>query len=184
MPLTREQLDAWFTDHPPTTDEQAAEALYNTWVSERGWVPWAPGGNSDAQDRARALAVGKGTAQKYQALLRRQQNAVCSITQGFYENIMGQPLRNLISDECESFAILINDLAPDGADKGAAIEHVRLACRALHEAATAGGYSQTVLMDIGAVEMMRARWAAIYAVTCGAAAPVPAPAPAPVREVA
>ena len=37
------------------TDEAAAKALYETWHSQPGYLPWQDGGNSQKQDEAREL---------------------------------------------------------------------------------------------------------------------------------
>ena len=170
--MTDAQLDNWFTYHAPTTDEQEAEALYNTWVSQRGWTPWTPGGNSDAQDRARAQTVGKGTASKYAAIRRAENNCWISIQQGIYENLGLPRLYALINEECKKFAIVIDNLAPDSADKTAAIRCVRLARNAFNESVTVPTNQDgkrdhlAWLFTVGQTELVKARWQANSAIAC------------------
>jgi hypothetical protein len=111
------------------------------------------------------------TAPKYKAIREKERNVHLSITQGFYENLVGAALYDLINKECQSLAVLIDELAPDSADKSAAIRCVRLARNAYNEAATpvdgATNKNRTWLIGIAEAELVKARWQANSAIACG-----------------
>lgn len=110
------------------------------------------------------------TAPKYKAIREKERNVHLSITQGFYENLSGPPLYDLINKECQAFAVLIDEVAPDSADKSAAIRCVRLARNAYNEAATptdgSANKNQTWLIEIAEAELVKARWQANSAIAC------------------
>ena len=37
-------------------EEVLARVIYDSWIGQPGWAPWAAGGNSDKQEEARRLA--------------------------------------------------------------------------------------------------------------------------------
>lgn len=173
MPMTQSQLDNWFTYHAPTTNEQEAEALYDTWRDQPGWVPWVAGGNSDMQDLARTRSFGRATGPKYEAIRKAEHACWVSIQQGIYENLGLPQLYTLINEECKMFAVTIDNLAPDSADKAAAIRCVRLARNAFNECVTVptnqDGKRDHLpwLFTVAQVELVKARWQANSAIACG-----------------
>ena len=173
MPMTQSQLDNWFTHHAPTTNEQEAEALYDTWRDQPGWVPWVAGGNSDMQDLARTRSFGRATGPKYEAIRKAEHACWVSIQQGIYENLGLPQLYTLINEECKMFAVTIDNLAPDSADKSAAIRCVRLARNAFNECVTVPTNQDgkrdhlAWLFTVGQTELVKARWQANSAIACG-----------------
>lgn len=109
------------------------------------------------------------TAPKYKAIREAEKNCWVSIQQGFYENLGPQALYALINEECKKLAVLIDGLAPDSADKSAAIRCVRLARNAANEAVTAELPGRDWLWEIAQVELVKARWQANSAIACGGA---------------
>lgn len=79
MPAEAEAIAAWnrrSPTAPPDTlkqalearqpTEMAAQAIYESWSSQPGWVPWVEGGNSQKQDEARRAALpGLGLARSF-----------------------------------------------------------------------------------------------------------------------
>lgn len=145
MPLTPEQLDNWTTYHTSTTDEQLAEALYNSWSHMKGWEPWTPGGNGLKQDEARYAVRGQSTASKYTAIREAEEvmhNAIFSAIYRVREQHNTNPPAYVVDYDsvnaaARAFLIAIDTAAPDSADKQAAFRCVRLARNAANEALTA-----------------------------------------------
>ncbi|NDE81318.1 MAG: hypothetical protein EB037_10450 [Actinobacteria bacterium] len=111
------------------------------------------------------------TEPKHKAILEKERSVRLSIAQAFHDGLVGAALYQLISNGCEAFAVLIDGLAPDSADKSAAIRCVRLAYDAYNEAATpvdgAANKNQTWLIGIAEAELVKARWQANSAIACG-----------------
>lgn len=165
MLVSKLQIDKWFVYHKPTTDEEWAEKLYNTWHDQPGWVPWAPGGNSDMQDRARAATVGLGTKGKHTRLQARILYQHTSILQGFYENLGNQAMYDLINAEAKQTVLLIDELAPDCADKSAAIRCVLLG-KMLYNKSVTSGTSQARYLIRAEEQMELAEMQANKAIAC------------------
>lgn len=189
MPLTPDQLDNWTTYHPVITDEQCAEALYNTWKDINGFVPWVPGGNAHKQDDARRATQGTGTDLKYAAIRDAEAamhnaifNAVYFLREGLKrpDSTMDLTLASLhsgINATTRAFLVVIDTTAPDSADKTAAIRCARLARNAANEAIqTCQREGDTpihrwttvdVLEQMAHTEVTKARWQACSAIACG-----------------
>lgn len=110
------------------------------------------------------------TAPKYKAIREREQSVRTNITQAAYENIGAPSIYDLINEECKAFALLVDDLCPDGNDKAAAIDCIRLARNAYNEAVTpspAPAKDMTWCWTLGDQQLTMARWLANRAVACG-----------------
>lgn len=116
------------------------------------------------------------TAPKYGKITARERNCWISIQQGVYENLGDAALHKLINEECKAFALLIEELVPEGDDKSRAIQHVRLARNAFNEAIkaqhhfpTSSALSHRTLQwfwTIGETELVKARWLANSGIAC------------------
>ena len=104
------------------------------------------------------------TAPKYAAIRAAEARAVETITMALDEG--RGAAYDLINEACRAFAMVIDEQAPDSADKGAAIHCVRLARNAANEAvidpAGAGR-----LQAVAFTEIQKARWQANAAIACG-----------------
>jgi len=150
---TEEQLDHWFTYHPPTEDAGPKYA-----------------------------AIGRATATCVSLVLEQFQKA-----QGVDDL---QPIFREITGACHGLAHVINTMAPESADKAAAIRCVRLARMAANETVLTlskipplphghmrGDLSEeqaqvladraTDIVRIFDAEMLKARWQANSAIACG-----------------
>lgn len=115
------------------------------------------------------------TAPKYAAIRHAESAVVFDITQTSYEGVTCAVLHTRINAVTRHFAETIDALAPDSADKSAAIRCVRLARNFFNEWAVesqkpAGDRSwadPVVLFDRAVFELTRARFQANSAIACG-----------------
>ena len=133
--MTPEQLDNWFSYHPPTDE----------------------------------------TAPKYAAIRVAEQNVILDVTQTSYEGVEVAVLHGRINAACKRFAMVIDSLAPDSADKTAAIRCVRLARNLFNEwaaetskAPVHRAWSDPRSLFLAAeIELCKARMQANSAIACG-----------------
>lgn len=111
------------------------------------------------------------TAPKYTAIRDAEECAASCMTALL--NGGGAATHDVVNARCRAFAETIDALAPDSADKSAAIRCVRLARNAMNEAlvvASKFGPEDAlviILVREAASELRRARWQANSAIACG-----------------
>lgn len=138
MPLTTEQLDNWFTFHPPTDE----------------------------------------TRPKYEQLRQLEKDTYIRVGESCIRpNIPQQAAHDAVNAATRAFAEAIDALAPDCADKSAAIRCVRLARMAANEyiaGRPAGAPGLTLEAGVGRGTTLgwghylrEARWQASAAIACG-----------------
>ena len=106
------------------------------------------------------------TKPKYTAIRAAELRAAMDIDDAL-GNFTGQERFDRINAACLAFADVIDALAPDSADKSAAIRCVRLTRNAANEAAVAEPDHANDLRVICAQELVKARWQANSAIACG-----------------
>lgn len=107
------------------------------------------------------------TAPKYAAIRAAEDACRHGLTMGI--GLVDEPAHvrfGHINAACRTFALVIDEQAPDSADKTAAIRCVRLARNAANEAVidTAGAGR---LQAVALTEIQKARWQANSAIACG-----------------
>lgn len=111
------------------------------------------------------------TTPKYEAIRKAQAEASRVIYNSRYD--AGVVAYEAINDACKAFAIVIDENAPDSADKTAAIRCVRLARNAANEAVAppvgspARAANEEVLSTMAEAELLKARWQACAAIALG-----------------
>jgi hypothetical protein len=93
-------------------------------------------------------------------------------------------MHNLVNEQTKQFALLILELCPEGEDRRAAIEHVRMARHAFNEfiAVTNSNFDGQHYASLGEIELVKARWKANNAIACAPSlTPKPPPAPPPTK---
>lgn len=106
------------------------------------------------------------TAPKYRKLREAELRASMDIDDAIADDCDVQVRHNRINDTCKAFAVVIDELAPNCADKTAAIRCVRLARNAANEAIYAEPDHQSDLRIICGQELAKARWQANSAIAC------------------
>lgn len=114
------------------------------------------------------------TAPKYAAIRETEQHVVQSITQAHFENVGTVALYGCVNAACKRFAMVIDSLAPDSADKTAAIRCVRLARNLFNEWGTQIGKEASkrewanpqALFVAAELELCKARMQANSAIAC------------------
>ncbi len=114
------------------------------------------------------------TAPKYAAIREAERAAVLNVTQTSYEGVAAHVLHGEINAACMRFALVIDGLAPSGADKTAAIRSVRLARNFFNEWAAQSMKAErerdwtdiTLLFDRACLELCSARMQANSAIAC------------------
>lgn len=114
------------------------------------------------------------TAPKYAAIRAAENAVLLDITQTVYENVDVVELHNQINRSTRRFAETIDEMAPDCADKTAAIRCVRLARNLFNEYAAQAALPQAqqtwsdvrVLFSVASVELLKARMQACSAIAC------------------
>ena len=115
------------------------------------------------------------TAPKYAAIRETEAHVVASITQAHFENVGTVALYGCVNAACKRFAVVIDTLAPDSADKTAAIRCVRLARNLFNEWGTEIGKDPAArswanpqdLFVAAELELVKARMQANSAIACG-----------------
>lgn len=177
--MTEAQRVAWFTYHAPTSDEQCAETLYNSWSEQPGWIPWVPGGNSTKQDEARTMTHGQASGPKYAAIRAAEfecHKAFAALAARAYplETPETPPLTladcNEVNRLTLAFADVVDANAPDSADKSAALRCIRLARNAANDSVAANALMYPTHIDSmkeASRQLVLARWQANSAIACG-----------------
>lgn len=115
------------------------------------------------------------TAPKYAAIRAAENAVIADITQTIYENVETSVLHDQINRSTRRFAEVIDEQAPDCADKDAAIRCVRLARNLFNEHAAQAALPTAqqswgdvrVLFRAAELELAKARMQASGAIACG-----------------
>lgn len=115
------------------------------------------------------------TAPRYAAIRAAENAVLLDITQTIYENVETSVLYDQINRSTRRFAEVIDEQAPDCADKDAAIRCVRLARNLFNEYAAQAAFPKAqqswgdarALFGAAELELTRARMQASGAIACG-----------------